>query len=93
MTYGTGLVGPRLRAGESRAVDAVWAAVLERVLEHGVARLGRVGDGVGLHVQHDVGIAGLVGGVAGLELLAVEWGRGGDGGTGEDEDGGQLHLE
>lgn len=44
-------------------------------------------------MQHDVGVARLVGGVTGLELLADEWGRGGDGGTGKDEHGGQLHLE
>lgn len=93
MTYRAVLVGPGLSAGEAGVVDAVRAAVLERALEHGVARLGSVGDGVGLHVQHDVGVARLVGWVSGLELLAGEWGCGGDGGAGEDEDGGQLHIE
>ena len=44
-------------------------------------------------MQDDVGVARLVGGVTGLELLASEWGRGGDGGAGENEDGRQLHLE
>lgn len=74
-------------------VNTVWAAVLEHFLEQSLARLGRVGQSIGLRVQHDIGVARLVGGVAGLELLADEWGRGGDGSAGEDKDGGQLHLE
>lgn len=78
---------------EVGAVDAVRAAVLEVIIEKRQARLGRVRDGVGPRVQDDVRVARLVGGVAGPDLLAGEWGRGGDGGAGEDEDGGQLHLD
>lgn len=92
MTYVAGFVGPRLRAGDVLAVDTIRAAVLKHVLEKCFARLGRVWDGVGLRVQDDVGVARLVGGVAGPELLAGEWGRGGDGGAGKDEDRGQLHI-
>lgn len=73
-------------------VDAVRAAVLDVVREVRVARLGRVGRVLALRVEDDVGVARLVGGVAGLELLGGEWGCGGDGGAGEGEDGGQLHL-
>lgn len=93
MTYVAGLIGVRLRAGDILAVDAVRAAVLEHLLEQSDARVARVGRGVGLSVQDDVGVARLVRGVAGLELLAGEWGGGGDRGGGEDEDRGQLHLE
>lgn len=92
-TYVASFVGPRLRARDVLAVDAIRAAVFKHVLEKCFARLGRVWNGVGLCVQDDVGVARLVGGVAGLEMLAGEWGRGGDGGTGKDEDGRQLHLE
>lgn len=92
-TYVASFVGPRLRAGDVLAVDAIRAAVLKHVLEKCFARLGRVWNGVGLRVQDDVGVARLVGGVAGPELLAGEWGRGGDGGAGKNEDRGQLHTE
>lgn len=44
-------------------------------------------------MQDDVRVARLVGGVAGLELVAGEWRCGGDGGAGKDEDRGQLHIE
>lgn len=93
VTYVAGFVRPWLRAGDVLVVDAIRAAVLEHVLEKCFARFGRVWNGVGLRVQDDVGVARLVGGVAGPELLAGEWRRGGDGGAGKYEDRRQLHLE
>lgn len=93
MTYIAVLVGPRLRAGDVCAVDAVRAAVLEVLLEKREALFGRVGHVVVFRVQDDIGVSRLVGGVTGLEMLAGEWGRGCDGGADKDEDGGQLHFE
>lgn len=86
MTYVAVLVRLRLRARDVGVVDSVWAAVFERPLEEREAIFGRIRISALLYVQDNVRVSRLVGRIADLKLLAGEWGRGDDGGGGEDED-------